>query len=76
MTEAELLQAIRDARRPGIEDEGVTVTELVAGLGWSVDAVRACLRAGLAQGRYRLGRKRIQDMSGRWTSVPSYVLKE
>lgn len=74
MTEADLLKALAEARTA--DGEGVTVRELVASLGWSERAVRECLRAGLAQGRYRVSKKQVPDLSGRLQWVPSYVMKE
>jgi hypothetical protein len=77
MTAAELVEAIRNARVPANEGEGVTIRDLLdGGLRLSEKAIRDRLRELLATGRARVSRRLYIGLDGRRAQVPSYVLVE
>jgi predicted transcriptional regulator len=74
ITVEELRAALEEAlTRP---DEGFTTTEVAETMRVSEGTARRMIRSLLKAGALRSSRKRIQDMSGRWVSVPSYVIVE
>lgn len=72
MTEAELLEALHSAQAP-FAGEGVTVQELSAATGRGVLPLRKQLKTAIAAGKIRPSRKVVVDISGRSTTVPSYI---
>jgi hypothetical protein len=54
--------------------EGLTMREIIAKTGWSVEAANSRIRKALESGVATATKKRCRDMSGRVQRVPSYVI--
>ncbi len=61
---------------PGIDNEGLSVYDIVRQTGWSESAARAKVRRLFYQDRLTVGRKRQLRIDGIETLVPCYRLKQ
>ena len=71
MTEAELLQALAEAHTLG--GEGSTALEMAEMLGCGRGKVLTLLKRAIREGKVRVTRKQIVNISGRVQTVASYV---
>ncbi len=79
MTEDALLEAIREAQRATTaadEVGGLTAEELRDALGLSKDKLQAALLQLNREGRLKVGKRLVPDVTGRMNVRPTYLLLE
>lgn len=73
VTTSEWLQALEHAMasRP-VGDEGMTFHEIQGAMGCGRDLVSTALHELKGQGRLIVGHRRVQNIAGKWGSIPVY----